>query len=101
MFEPASLRLVSVNGVSVEAPLAGTMLVLTNDDQPGVIGEVGTILGRHGVNIASFALGRGDAGAIGVVNVDEDRARRAVLDAAVEEIRRVPAIREACIIRLS
>ena len=76
-------------------------LVLTNDDQPGVIGEVGTILGRHGVNIASFALGRGVAGAIGVVNVDEDEHAAHVLDAAVEEIRRVPAIREACIIRLS
>ena len=32
-----------------------------NDDRPGVIGEVGTVLGRHGVNIASFALGRDDA----------------------------------------
>jgi D-3-phosphoglycerate dehydrogenase / 2-oxoglutarate reductase len=101
VFEPASLRLVSVNGVSVEAPLAGTMLMLANDDQPGVIGEVGTILGRHRVNIASFALGRGGAGAIGVVNVDEDTQATHVLEAAVEEIRRVPAIREACIIRLS
>jgi D-3-phosphoglycerate dehydrogenase len=101
VFEPASLRLVSVNGVSVEAPLAGTMLMLANDDQPGVIGEVGTILGRHGVNIASFALGRGGAGAIGVVNVDEDVSATHVLETAVEEIRRVAAIREACIIRLS
>ena len=71
----------SVRGVDVEAPLGGTMLIIANDDQPGVIGEVGTILGRHGVNIANFALGRGDDGAIGVVNVDEDagapqRARR-------------------------
>jgi D-3-phosphoglycerate dehydrogenase len=100
VFEPASLRLVSVRGVRVEAPLAGTMLVLSNDDQPGVIGEVGTILGRHGVNIASFALGRGETGAIGVVNVDEDPNATHVLDAAAEDIRRVPAIREACVIRL-
>ena len=100
VFEPASLRLVSVRGVRVEAPLAGTMLVLSNDDQPGVIGEVGTILGRHGVNIASFALGRGESGAIGVVNVDEDPNATQVLDAAAEDIRRVPAIREAWVIRL-
>ena len=60
VFEPNSPRLVSVRGVDVEAPLAGTMLIIANDDQPGVIGEVGTILGRHGVNIANFALGRGD-----------------------------------------
>jgi D-3-phosphoglycerate dehydrogenase / 2-oxoglutarate reductase len=101
VFEPSSLRLVSVRGVSVEAPVGGTMVLLSNDDQPGVIGEVGTILGRHGVNIANFALGRGDTGAIGVVNVDEDRNATQVLDAAVDEIRRVPAIREACVIRLA
>ena len=101
VFEPASLRLVSVRGVAVEAPLAGTMVLIANDDQPGVIGEVGTILGRHRVNIASFALGRGDAGAIGVVNVDEDPSATGVLDRAVDEIREVPAIREAYVIRLS
>jgi D-3-phosphoglycerate dehydrogenase len=101
VFEPASLRLVSVRGVSVEAPLAGTMVFIANDDQPGVIGEVGTILGRHKVNIASFALGRSESGAVGVVNVDEDQAATAGLDAAVEELRRVPAIREAYVIRLT
>ena len=101
VFEPGSLRVVSVRGVDVEAPLGGTMLIIANDDQPGVIGEVGTILGRHKVNIASFALGRGTEGAIGVVNVDEDAGAPRALDAAVEEIRRVPAIREAWVIRLS
>jgi D-3-phosphoglycerate dehydrogenase len=101
VFEPNSPRLVSVRGVDVEAPLGGTMLIIANDDQPGVIGEVGTILGRHRVNIANFALGRGDAGAIGVVNVDEDEAARHLLDKAVEELRRVPAIREAFVIRLT
>lgn len=101
VFEPNSPRLVSVRGVEVEAPLGGTMLIITNDDQPGVIGEVGTILGRHRVNIASFALGRSDTGAIGVVNVDEEIDAPRVLDTAVEELRRVPAIREAWIIRLA
>ncbi len=100
VFEPGSLRLVGVRGVSVEAPLAGTMVIIANDDQPGVIGEVGTILGRHHVNIASFALGRSQSGAIGVVNVDEDPAAAQVLDAAVDELRKVPAIREAYVIRL-
>ncbi len=101
VFEPASLRLVSVRGVNVEAPLAGTMVLIANDDQPGVIGEVGTILGRYRVNIASFALGRSDTGAIGVVNVDEDSRATGVLETAVEEIRKVPGIREAYVIRLS
>jgi len=99
VFEPDSLRLVSMRGINVEAPLGGTMLIIANDDQPGVIGEVGTILGRHGVNIANFALGRGDAGAIGVVNVDEESGSPA-LDEAVDEIRRVPAIKDAWVVRL-
>jgi D-3-phosphoglycerate dehydrogenase len=100
VFEPDSLRLVSVGGIDVEAPLGGAMLIVRNDDQPGVIGEVGTILGRHGVNIASFALGRGEDGAIGVVNVDEETGSTA-LDAAVAEIRRVAAIKEAWVVRLA
>ena len=76
------------------------MLIIRNDDQPGVIGEVGTILGRHRVNIANFALGRGEGGAIGVVNVDEQPGST-VLDEAVQEIRRVSAIKDVSLIRLA
>jgi D-3-phosphoglycerate dehydrogenase / 2-oxoglutarate reductase len=100
IFEPNSPRLVSVRGVNVEAPLGGTMLIIANDDQPGVIGEVGTILGRHGVNIANFALGRNASGAIGVVNVDDVAGARQALDAALEELRRIPAVREVFLVRL-
>jgi D-3-phosphoglycerate dehydrogenase len=100
VFEPNSPRLVSVRGVEVEAPLGGTMLIIANDDQPGVIGEVGTILGRHRINIANFALGRGDRGAIGVVDVDEEAGAPRALETALEELRRVPAIREAWIVRV-
>jgi D-3-phosphoglycerate dehydrogenase len=100
VFEPDSLRLVALQGIDVEAPLGGTLLIARNDDRPGVIGEVGTILGRHRINIANFALGRGEGGAIGVVNVDEE-AGPETLDAAVEEIRRVPAIRDAWVVRLA
>ena len=100
MFEPNSPRLVSVRGVEVEAPLGGTMLIIANDDQPGVIGEVGTILGRHGVNIASFALGRGEGGAIGVVNVDEDAGAPHSSTRRSRSCAGCPAIREAWVIRL-
>jgi D-3-phosphoglycerate dehydrogenase len=101
VFEPNIPRLVSVRGVNVEAPLSGTLLVIANDDQPGVIGEVGTILGRHGVNIASFALGRGDTGAIGVVNVDAEKSPPEALEAAVGAIRRAPHVKDAWVIRLN
>ena len=100
VFEPNSPRLVSVRGVSVEAPLAGTLLIISNDDQPGVIGEVGTILGGKGVNIANFALGRNETGAVGVVNVDEEASAPEALEAALEAIRRVAAVRDAWLVRL-
>jgi D-3-phosphoglycerate dehydrogenase len=100
VFQPNSPRLVSVRGVAVEAPLAGTMLIIRNDDQPGVIGEVGTILGRLGVNIANFALGRNETGAIGIVNVDEDASAAGALDRAIEAIRRVAAVREVWLVHL-
>jgi D-3-phosphoglycerate dehydrogenase len=100
VFEPNSPRLVSVRGVEVEAPLSGTMLIIANEDQPGVIGEVGTALGKLGVNIAAFALGRSDLGAIGVVNVDEDTSAPGALEKAVDAIRHVPAVRDVWLVRL-
>src|SRR5439155_27071230 len=100
VFEPNSPRLESVRGVEVEAPLADTMQIICNDDQPGVIGEVGTLLGRHGVNIANFALGRNETGAVGVVNVDEEASPAGALEAVIEAIRQVPAVRQAWLVRL-
>jgi len=100
VFQPNSPRLVSVRGVAVEAPLAGTMLIIRNDDQPGVIGEVGTILGRLGVNIANFALGRNETGAIGIVNVDEEASAAGALDRAIEAIGRVAAVRDVWLVHL-
>jgi D-3-phosphoglycerate dehydrogenase len=99
VFEPDRPRLLLVDGVDVEAPLERTLIVLRNDDQPGVIGEVGTILGRHGINIASFALGRRSGGAIGVVSVDAESQDEA-LARAVEELRRVKPIRDVTVVRV-
>jgi D-3-phosphoglycerate dehydrogenase len=96
VFEPSSTRLSSLDGVPVEAPLEGTLIVMANDDRPGVIGDVGTALGGHGVNIGSFALGRGERGAVGVISVDEGEG----LDAAVREIRGLKNVREAVVARL-
>ena len=69
------------------------MLVISNNDQPGVIGEVGTILGRHQINIASFALGRGAGGAVGVVALDRDGGSDDEYRGAIEELRSVRAIK--------
>ncbi len=92
-------RIVLFNGVQVEAPLGGTMLLLMNNDKPGVIGAIGTILGRHGVNIANFALGRSQAGAVGLVTVD-DPDGQALARPVMDEIRRVEAVQAAWAVRV-
>jgi D-3-phosphoglycerate dehydrogenase / 2-oxoglutarate reductase len=57
-----SPRLLSYDGIDIEAELAGTLVIIRNQDVPGVIGRIGTILGEAQLNIASFALGRDQAG---------------------------------------
>jgi D-3-phosphoglycerate dehydrogenase / 2-oxoglutarate reductase len=99
VFEHGSSRLTAVDGVEIEAPLEGTLILLKNDDQPGVIGEVGTILGKSGVNIANFALGRGEGGAVGVVNVDVPGTDLSALERALEAIRKIPAVKSASLVR--
>lgn len=94
VFEPARPRLTFLDGIEVEASLEGTIVVIKNDDRPGVIGQIGSIFGKNKVNIASFALGRDSAGAVGVVKVDaagDDPG----LAAAIQEIRQAPSVREA------
>ena len=105
VFEPQEPRLVLLDGVEVEAPLAGALVVIRNSDQPGVIGEVGAILGRRRLNIATFALGRSAGGAVGVVTIETcagDPDRRAAGDdgALLDEIRQVPAVRRVNLVRL-
>lgn len=53
-------RLVRVDGIACEAPLDGHLTFMKNEDVPGVIGNIGTIFGKHGINIANFSLGRRD-----------------------------------------
>ena len=52
-----SPRLLTYDGIDIEAPLHGTLVTIRNHDVPGVVGRIGTILGEHSVNIANFALG--------------------------------------------
>jgi len=86
------MHLVSLNGIDVDAPLTGEMLIVRNVDTPGVIGRVGTILGNNGINIANFALGRSEETheAVGVVNVDSEIATE-----VLEELRALPQVLEA------
>jgi D-3-phosphoglycerate dehydrogenase len=96
-------RLLHVDGIDVEAPLERNLIYMRNRDVPGVIGKVGTILGKHKINIADFSLGRrvgngkpnSPRQAIAVVHVDGR-----VPEAVLAELRKVPAIEQAKAIRL-
>jgi D-3-phosphoglycerate dehydrogenase len=71
-FFGATPRIVSINNRPVEARPHGVVLVLENTDRPGMVGRIGTLLGAHGVNIATMSLSRNQAGgrALTVLNLD-------------------------------
>jgi D-3-phosphoglycerate dehydrogenase len=93
-------RLLEFDGIDIEVPLEGNLLVCRNLDVPGVIGKIGTILGEQGVNIANFALGRERSGAkpvkaLAVVQVDAP-----VSNAAIEALLTIEALFEAKLVQL-
>jgi D-3-phosphoglycerate dehydrogenase / 2-oxoglutarate reductase len=94
-----SPRVLQINGIPVESQLEGTILYLRNRDEPGVIGQVGSTLGKLGVNIATFALGRRQAAvgaeAVALVRLDGD-----VSASILEPIRQIRAITEARLLHL-
>ncbi|HEX8624454.1 MAG TPA: phosphoglycerate dehydrogenase [Allosphingosinicella sp.] len=72
LFANSTPRLVEIFGIRVEAELEGEMIYIVNEDTPGFIGRLGTLLGEAGVNIGTFSLGRREAGgeAVALVSVD-------------------------------
>lgn len=65
-------RIVKINGRHVEARPEGVLFIFENKDRPGIVGEVGALFGKHGVNIASMSLSRNEVGgrALTVLNLD-------------------------------
>ncbi len=65
-------RIVKINGRHVEARPEGVLFMFENRDRPGIVGEVGTLFGKHHVNIASMSLSRNEEGgrALTVLNLD-------------------------------
>ncbi len=65
-------RLVRINDVTVDLTLSGNLLVLKNIDRPGIIGQIGTVLGKNNINIAGMQVGRKDVGgeATTIINID-------------------------------
>jgi D-3-phosphoglycerate dehydrogenase len=92
-----TLRILGLNDIEIEAPLRGIIIFIRNQDVPGVIGKVGTILGDRKINIATFTLGRNTQTqqAIALVNVDDQ-----VPDDVLQEIRTIPAVTTARVVEV-
>jgi len=96
-FFGATPRIVSINSRPVEARPHGVLLVLENTDRPGMVGRIGTLLGDHGVNIATMSLSRNQAGgtALTVLNLDT-----APSEELLSEVRSSEDVQSAQVIQL-
>lgn len=90
-------RIVSIDDLSVDVVPEGTMVVFTNQDRPGVIGHIGTVLGKNKINIAAMQVGRKSIGgeAVTVVNVDSS-----VPEPVLDQIRNFPGISNVKCVKL-
>jgi D-3-phosphoglycerate dehydrogenase len=90
-------RIIQVDNFPMEAVPAGDMLVLMNNDKPGVIGNIGMTLGQNGINISRMQFGRESEGglAMSVVSVDS-----VVPDAVMDKIRALPNVLSVKLIRI-
>lgn len=74
VFSDGKPRIIQVKGINITAEMAPRVLYITNTDAPGFIGSLGGVLGAHGINIASFQLGREKPGgdAVSLINIDNE-----------------------------
>jgi D-3-phosphoglycerate dehydrogenase / 2-oxoglutarate reductase len=82
-------RIVMIDGHTFDVPPAATMVVVKNDDRPGVIGVVGTLLGNAGVNIADMDVGRAADSGTAVMLIAPSAA---IPESVVAELRDAPGI---------
>jgi D-3-phosphoglycerate dehydrogenase len=92
VFSDGRPRLIQIKDINMDAEFAAHMLYVINEDKPGFIGRLGTLLGDAKVNIASFALGRSAPGADAIALVEVDGP---VADSVLAEIRKLPLVKQA------
>jgi D-3-phosphoglycerate dehydrogenase len=85
-------RLIRIKGIDMDAQFSPHMLYVTNEDKPGFIGKLGTLLGDAKVNIASFNLGRTAPGGDAIALVEVDGA---VPDTVLADLRKLPMVKQA------
>lgn len=97
LFTKIDARIVRINEFYVDCVPEGYMLVISNKDVPGIIGQIGTILGKSSINIAGMSFGRDKKGgrAVSILNIDSDVPKK-VLD----EMRNSKNINEVKLVKL-
>ena len=90
LFANSEPRLVELFGIKVEAELAGPMMYIVNEDAPGFIGRIGTLMGESAINIGTFNLGRREAGGEAVLLLSVDSPVRAEV---IDKARAVPGVK--------
>lgn len=97
VFHKREPRIVRIGGFPLEAVPSGWMLVFSNLDVPGVVGRIGTLCGRHQINIAGMQLGRERPGgqAVSILNLDDP-----IPEPVLREIRAMPDIVFAKLVKL-
>jgi len=93
LFGREAPRLVEIFGIGIEAELDGNMLYVVNDDAPGFIGRIGSLLGDRGINIGTFNLGRRQAGDEAVLLLSLDQPVDSALMTEVEALEGVRTVR--------
>ena len=97
LFGRNHLRLVDVDGVEMDAIPQGHILFIKNDDTPGVVGHLGTVLGERSINIARMTVGRKPGSSRAVMIIEFDSPVPSEVASAVAAI---PGVREARAISL-
>lgn len=97
LFTRKNPRIVEIDGYYVEAIPEGIMMIIYNMDKPGVIGYIGTTLGKRGINISGMTFGRRSLGgdAITVLNLDSE-----VDSETIEELLKLEHIKTIKVIKL-
>jgi D-3-phosphoglycerate dehydrogenase len=92
LFANGKPRIIQLKGINLEAELTPSMLYVTNEDKPGHIGRLGTLLGELGINIANFNLGRAEVGgdAIALLSIDGTLAPE-----QLKKIAALPGVKQA------
>ncbi|MFC1781538.1 NAD(P)-dependent oxidoreductase, partial [Planctomycetota bacterium] len=82
VFGGTLLRIIEIDGFNIEVTPQGSVLVIFNDDKPGVIGAVGTVCGRHNINICTMGVGQksDEQKAILAVSLDKEPSKEAVAE---------------------